>query len=70
MANKDVVFQYYGLFAEGDFAKMKAECFHPDVTWTMPGHVEVEFAGAYASPQDDCVLAFPSPMFSYEVTAP
>jgi len=38
MANKDVVFQYYGLFAEGNFAKMKAECFHPDVTWTMPGH--------------------------------
>jgi len=38
MANKDVVFQYYGLFAEGKFDQMKAECFHPDVTWTMPGH--------------------------------
>jgi len=40
------------------------------LTWTMPGHVEVEFTGAYASPQDNCVLAFPSPMFSYDVTAP
>jgi hypothetical protein len=41
------------------------------VTWaTAPGHVEVQFGGAYASPADDCVLAFPSPMFSYDVTAP
>ena len=40
------------------------------VTWaTAPGHVEVNFTGVYAAP-NDCVLAFPSPIFSYEVTAP
>lgn len=38
MANKDVVFQYYDLFAKGDFETMKRECFHPDASWTMPGH--------------------------------
>lgn len=41
------------------------------LTWTTaPAHVEVVFGGAYQSPNDDCVLGFPSPMFSYDVTAP
>jgi hypothetical protein len=40
------------------------------ITWmTAPGHVEVQLAGAYADP-DGCVFAFPSPMFSYDITAP
>ena len=40
------------------------------ITWTTaPAHVEVDFAGGYAAP-DGCVFAFPSPMFSYELTAP
>jgi ketosteroid isomerase-like protein len=38
MANKDVIFQYYDLFAKGDFDTMKRDCFHPQATWTMPGH--------------------------------
>jgi len=38
MANKDVVFQYYDLFAKGDFETMKRDCFHPQAMWTMPGH--------------------------------
>ena len=38
MANQDVLLGYYGDFANNDFAKMQAERFHPDITWTMPGH--------------------------------
>lgn len=38
MANTDVIFKYYGYFAEGKFAEMESECFHPDITWVMPGH--------------------------------
>jgi hypothetical protein len=50
--------------AEADGASYTAS----PITWTTaPGHVEVDFGGAYASPVDDCVLAFPSPMFSYEI---
>ena len=33
------VLKYYGLFAEGDFETMERECFDPDVTWIMPGHL-------------------------------
>jgi hypothetical protein len=38
MSNQDVLLGYYGDFAYIDFAKMQAERFHPDITWTMPGH--------------------------------
>ena len=38
MANKDVIFKYYGYFAEGKWDAMEKECFHKDITWTMPGH--------------------------------
>lgn len=32
------VLRYYQLFAEDDFETMESECFHPEVTWIMPGH--------------------------------
>lgn len=38
MDSNSPVLRYYGLFAEGDFETMERECFHPDVTWVMPGH--------------------------------
>jgi hypothetical protein len=38
MSNQDVLLGYYGDFANNDFEKMQAERFHPDITWTMPGH--------------------------------
>ena len=39
-------------------------------SWTTaPGHVELQFAGAYQDP-DGCFWAFPSPLFSYEITEP
>jgi hypothetical protein len=36
---------------------------------TAPGHVELGVHGMLAS-DNDCVFVFPSPLFSYDVTAP
>jgi ketosteroid isomerase-like protein len=38
MANTDLVLKMYDLFGKGDMAGIKAEVFHPDMSWTMPGH--------------------------------
>ena len=38
MADQDVLMGYYSDFAKNDFETMKKLRFHPDITWTMPGH--------------------------------
>jgi ketosteroid isomerase-like protein len=38
MANSDLVFRMYDLFGKGDMEGIKREVFHPDMSWTMPGH--------------------------------
>jgi ketosteroid isomerase-like protein len=38
MSDKDTLFKYYGYFAEAKWDGLKNECFHPDITWVMPGH--------------------------------
>jgi uncharacterized protein len=38
MANTDLVLKMYDLFAKGDMEGIKRDVFHPDMSWTMPGH--------------------------------
>lgn len=38
MANTDLVAKMYQYFHEGNMDAIKAEIFHPDMSWTMPGH--------------------------------
>jgi ketosteroid isomerase-like protein len=38
MANTDLVLKMYDYFGKGDMASIKREIFHPEVSWTMPGH--------------------------------
>jgi ketosteroid isomerase-like protein len=38
MANKDTLMGYYEDFGKNDFVTMKSKRFHPDISWTMPGH--------------------------------
>ncbi len=38
MANTDLVFKMYDYFAKGDMAAIKRDLFHPNMTWSMPGH--------------------------------
>jgi hypothetical protein len=40
------------------------------VTWAMPGHVELIQSGDEQNTTTGCVSYFPSPLFSYDVTAP
>jgi hypothetical protein len=40
------------------------------VTWAMPGHVELVQGGVEENTTSGCVSYFPSPLFSYDVTAP
>jgi ketosteroid isomerase-like protein len=37
-ANMQIIFGYYGKFAQADWEGLKRESFHPDMTWNMPGH--------------------------------
>jgi ketosteroid isomerase-like protein len=38
MANTDAILQMYSYFNSGDLDKIRAEIFHPEITWRMPGH--------------------------------
>jgi ketosteroid isomerase-like protein len=38
MANTDKVLKMYELFEKGDMATIKRDIFHPNMSWTMPGH--------------------------------
>ena len=38
MANTDKVLKMYELFGKGDMAGIKRDLFHPNMSWTMPGH--------------------------------
>lgn len=36
--NMQVILRYYEYFAQANWEGLKNECFHPDMTWRMPGH--------------------------------
>lgn len=38
MPNTDLVLKMYDYFGKGDMESIKREIFHPEVSWTMPGH--------------------------------
>ncbi len=38
MANTDLVAKMYQYFHEGNMDGIRNELFHPDMSWTMPGH--------------------------------
>jgi ketosteroid isomerase-like protein len=38
MDNTQIVFKMYDYFGKGDMDSIKREIFHPDMSWTMPGH--------------------------------
>jgi uncharacterized protein len=59
MANTDLVLKMYEYFGKGDMASIKRELFHPNITWTMPGHhpLSAKMEGA------DAVVAFFGALF-------
>jgi ketosteroid isomerase-like protein len=64
MANKDIVFRMYDYFAKGDMDGIRNDLFHPEITWTMPGHhpLSAVMRGA------DDVMAFFSDLFKAGIT--
>jgi ketosteroid isomerase-like protein len=38
MDNTQLVFKMYDYFGKGDMESIKREIFHPNMSWTMPGH--------------------------------
>jgi uncharacterized protein len=64
MANTELVHRMYSLFAQGDMDTIKRELFHPDMTWTMPGHHPL--AGRMEGV--DSVLAFFGALFNAGIT--
>ena len=59
MANTDLVLRMYDFFGKGDMESIKREVFHPDITWTMPGHhpLSAKMEGV------DAVMAFFGALF-------
>jgi len=59
MDNTQLVFRMYELFGKGDMEGIKREVFHPDMSWTMPGHhpLSARMEGV------DAVLAFFGALF-------
>lgn len=59
MDNTQLVFQMYDYFGKGDMESIKREIFHPDISWTMPGHhpLSARMEGA------DAVIAFFGALF-------
>jgi ketosteroid isomerase-like protein len=59
MDNTQLVFKMYEYFNKGDMESIKREIFHPDVSWTMPGHhpLSARMEGA------DAVIAFFGALF-------
>jgi len=59
MDNTQLIFKMYDYFGKGDMASIKRELFHPEVSWTMPGHhpLSARMEGA------DAVIAFFGALF-------
>jgi uncharacterized protein len=59
MDNTQLVFKMYDYFGKGDMESIKREVFHPDISWTMPGHhpLSARLEGA------DAVVAFFGALF-------
>ena len=59
MDNIQMVFKMYDFFGKGDMESIKREIFHPDISWTMPGHhpLSARMEGA------DAVIAFFGALF-------
>ena len=59
MDNTQLVFTMYDYFGKGDMESIKREVFHPDISWTMPGHhpLSARMEGA------DAVVAFFGALF-------
>jgi hypothetical protein len=64
MANTDLVFKMYDLFAKGDMEAIKRDLFHPNMTWSMPGHhpLSGKMEGV------DAVIAFFGALFQAGIT--
>ena len=59
MDNTQLVFKMYDYFGKGDMESIKREIFHPNMSWTMPGHhpLSARIEGV------DSVLAFFGALF-------
>jgi ketosteroid isomerase-like protein len=59
MDNTQLIFKMYDYFGKGDMDSIKRELFHPEVSWTMPGHhpLSARMEGA------DAVIAFFGALF-------
>jgi hypothetical protein len=57
--NTQLVLRMYDCFGKGDMDTIKKELFHPDMSWTMPGHhpLSDQMQGV------DAVIAFFSALF-------
>ena len=64
MGNTDLVFKMYDYFSKGDMESIKRELFHPNMSWTMPGHhpLSARMEGA------DAVIAFFGALFQAGIT--
>lgn len=64
MANTDLVAKMYQYFHEGNMEGIRNELFHPDMSWTMPGHhpLSGRMEGV------DSVLAFFGALFTAGIT--
>lgn len=64
MDNTQLIFKMYDYFGKGDMDSIKRELFHPDVSWTMPGHhpLSARMEGA------DAVVAFFGALFQAGIT--
>jgi uncharacterized protein len=64
MANTALVLKMYEYFGKGDMASIQSELFHPEMTWTMPGHhpLSARMEGS------DAVIAFFGALFQAGIT--
>jgi ketosteroid isomerase-like protein len=54
MANVDIVLKMYEYFNTGELDRIRADLFHPEIVWRMPGHHPL--AGTMTGAED--VMAF------------
>jgi len=64
MSNTTLVLNMYEYFGKGDLDRIRSEVFHPQVTWTMPGHHPL--AGTMKG--SDEVIAFLADLFKAGIT--
>jgi ketosteroid isomerase-like protein len=62
--NTELVLRMYDLFGKGDMEGIKRDIFHPDMSWTMPGHhpLSGRMQGV------DAVMAFFGALFKAGIT--